>query len=295
MLGVRLVAAGDGQRGAGRQCAGLEAAVDLGLDGVQFVQGLGAHDVAGFGVGRDDVGRAAAVGDDAVDAVGRVDVLAQQADGRLGDGQRVRGVDAAFGKGRGVGFLARVGHVEHGAGDDGRVDHVHRGGMDHHGRMHVRERAPLQQQNLAARVADFFRGGAEYADGQTHVVGHCGRGERGADRGRGNDVVAAGVADTGQAVVLGADRDVQRAAAGTRHERRGQVVHAGLHAEARLVERLRQPSRGFFFFEAQFGMGVDAVAEGDQSVLRFGEAFAGRGFGVHGNLRGSGEWSGASG
>ena len=76
VLGVRLVAAGDGQRGAGRQRAGLEAAVDFGLDGVQLAQSLGAHDVAGFGVGRNDVGRAAAVGDDAVDAVGRMDVLA---------------------------------------------------------------------------------------------------------------------------------------------------------------------------------------------------------------------------
>ena len=149
-----------------------------------------------------------------------------------------------------MGFLARVFHVEHGAGDDDRIDHVHGRGMDHHGGVRVRERAPLQEQDLAARVADFFRGRAEDADGQPHVVGHFGRGERGADRGRGDDVVAAGVADAGQAVIFGANRDVQRPAARPRHERGGQVVHPGPDVETGLVERLRQPSRGFLLFEA---------------------------------------------
>ncbi len=51
---------------------------------------------------------------------------------------------------------------------------------------------------------------AEHGDREPEVVGEPGQSEPGADRGGGDDVVPAGVADPGQRVVLRADRDVQR-------------------------------------------------------------------------------------
>ena len=52
------------------------------------------------------------MGDDAVDPVGAADVLAQQADADLGDGEGVGGVDAQLREGGGVGLLAGVVDVD---------------------------------------------------------------------------------------------------------------------------------------------------------------------------------------
>ena len=54
----------------------------------------------------------------------------------------------------------------------------------------------------------------EDAHGEPELVRHGGQGEAGADRGRGDDVVPAGVAHVGQRVVLGADGHDELAAAG---------------------------------------------------------------------------------
>ena len=56
-------------------------------------------------------------------------------------------------------------------------------------------------------------GRAEDAHGQSELVGHGRQGEPGADGGRRDDVVAAGVAHAGQRVVFGAHRHHQLAVA----------------------------------------------------------------------------------
>ena len=86
------------------------------------------------------------------------------------------------------------------------------------------EGAPLEHEDLAA--AALLGRGAQHLDGEAQVVGHLGQGQAGTDGGGGDDVVAAGVADAGQGVVLGADGDGERPRAGGGHEGGGQVAHA---------------------------------------------------------------------
>ncbi len=93
------------------------------------------------------------------------------------------------------------------------------------------------------------------------VVGHFGRREGRANGRCGDDVVAAGVADAGKAIVFGANADVQRPGSGAGAERRWEVGNAFLHCETGVGQKLTEPGRGLLFFEAQFGMGMDAVAE----------------------------------
>ena len=103
------------------------------------------------GVRRHDVGRLAAARDDAVDAIARADVLAQQADRRLRDRERVGGVDAQLGARRGVRRLAVVVDVELGAGERGRLGHVERRGVHHHRGVHAVEGAALEQAGSCRR------------------------------------------------------------------------------------------------------------------------------------------------
>jgi len=74
--------------------------------------------------------------------------------------------------------------------------------MHHHGGMNAPESAALKKQNLAAAVAHFLGGRANDADGEAYLVGHYGRSKRRAHRRGRDDVVAAGMADAGQAIVL---------------------------------------------------------------------------------------------
>ena len=83
--------------------------------------------------------------------------------------------------------------------------------MQHHRGGDVVERSGLEQQHFSA--AGLLGRCAEQHHRQAEFVGHLGQRQRGADRGRGDDVVAAGMSDSGQRVVFGADPDDQRAAA----------------------------------------------------------------------------------
>src|ERR1700682_1003728 len=76
--------------------------------------------------------------------------------------------------------------------------------------------------------------------------------------------MSAGVTDAWQTIVFGADRDMQRAGADARGERGRQFADSALDFEAGAVERLAEPSAGLLFLEAEFGMGVYAMAEIDQ-------------------------------
>jgi hypothetical protein len=96
--------------------------------------------------------------------------------------------------------------------------------------------------------------------------------------------VSAGVTDARQTIVLGADRDVQRARTGARGERGRQVADPALDFEAGAVERLAEPSARLLFLEAEFGMGVDAMAEIDQLLAALFDLFACRVPRVHGIL-----------
>ena len=147
---------------------------------------------------------------DAVDAVGLADVLAQQADRRLGHGERVGGVDAELGEGRRVRGLAVVVDVDVRRRRGTGMRSISVGaGCTIIAACDAVEHALVEHDDLAA--AAFLGRGAEDLDGDAEVVGQRRERQAGADRGGGDDVVATRMADAGQRVVLGADADGERA------------------------------------------------------------------------------------
>src|SRR6202030_688469 len=97
-------------------------------------------------------GRVAAVSDDSVDSISRMNMLAQQANRGLRHHQRVGCVYSKLGKRRGVRLLAGVLDLELADRDKRRNRHIDRRRMRHHREMRARKRAALEQQDLAARV-----------------------------------------------------------------------------------------------------------------------------------------------
>ena len=93
---------GDRERGAGRERARLEAVLDARPGHREVGDRRRAHHPQSVGVRGHDVGRVAAVGDEAVDLLAGAEVLAQQPDRHLRDRQRVGRVDAELGRGRRV-------------------------------------------------------------------------------------------------------------------------------------------------------------------------------------------------
>src|SRR5260370_352473 len=85
--------------------------------------------------------------------------------------------------------------------------------------------------DVGGGVATLLRRRAEQADGQADVVGDLGCRDRRTHTDRRNNVVAAGVADGGQAVVFRAKGDVQRAPAGARAKAGREVTDAATDAE----------------------------------------------------------------
>ena len=108
------------ERAPGGQRSCLEARVDPGPQGGEPLCGERADHVAGRHGGGDDVGGGRALGDHAVHLVARGQLLAQQADGHLGDGQRVLRVDALPGCSRRVGLAPAEVDVVVGDGEAGR-------------------------------------------------------------------------------------------------------------------------------------------------------------------------------
>src|SRR5207249_2392357 len=100
-------------------------------------------------------------------------------------------------------------------------------------------------------AASLLRRRADHTDRKPDVVGHPRRREPGADGGRRDDVVAAGMADAGQAVVLGAEGNVERTRAGAGDERGRQPADAAGDAESGPVEDLRAPPGGVLLLEAE--------------------------------------------
>src|SRR2546430_9288855 len=88
----------------------------------------------------------------------------------------------------------------------------------------------------------------------------------------------------GEAVVLGAQGQVERPRAGARHERRREASDTALDGEAGGVEGFGAPGGGALLLEGQLGMGVDAVAQRDQAVPARGDPLADGGSGIHGDL-----------
>ena len=152
--------------------------------------------------------------------------------------------------------------------------HVERGGVHHHREVDAVERARADQVDLAA--AALLGRCPEDGDPQPGLIGDRGEGEPGADRRRRDDVVPAGVPDTGQRVVLRAHHDVRTGSAGARRERRRQAVGAPLDAQPARLEQVGAPARRADLVVRQLRVGGDGVRQPDEFVGDRLEAGAGR-------------------
>jgi hypothetical protein len=184
--------------------AGFETSHHPRLQLGEFMHVGGADEEAAGGAFGHDVGRHAAVGDDAVDALGVADVLAQLGDRRIGRHHRVERVEPAVGHCRSMRRPAMIDRRHIGHRDGRHGDEIHVRGVDHHGGVGTREGAVAGHHFLAAM--GLFGGGAEVAHGAGQTSAELGQGQRRAVADGGDDVVAAGMADAGQGVVFRQDR-----------------------------------------------------------------------------------------
>jgi hypothetical protein len=235
----------------------------------------------GRGMRRHDVRRLAALGDDAMDAIGFVDMLPQESNRGLGDSQRVGGVDAELGERGGVRFLAGIEHVEHRGGDYVRRRHIDGRRMDHHGGVNPAKAAALEHQDFPARIADFLARSAEQRKRKSDLIGNLRRSDRGTDTARRDDVVAAGVADARQAIVFRANRNVQGSRARPRDKGRRHIAGASFHGEARIRQGFADPLGRTLFLKAQFRMRMNPMTQLDQVPLSGIEPFARSIFRIH--------------
>src|SRR5215470_4757244 len=257
LLGGHLGAAA--RRRGGAVGAGREPAEQL----LAVVFGERAQVEIGARVLGDDVRLVAALDDDPVHARVGPELLAHLVEPDEELDHRVQRVHAAPRPGGGVGGLA----VELGLDlDDAerRAPHLRRAAsVDHHRRVDIAEDAGLQQPYLAGPA--FLGGRADHLDPARAGQGAERHRERGAGAGarRGDHVVAAGVADRRQRVVLGHDRDGRPRAGSVdrRPERRRQASDAPLDAGAVLVEELGEPAVRLLLLEAELGVVVDLVRQ----------------------------------
>src|SRR5271165_6429352 len=72
------------------------------------------------------------------------------------------------------------------------------------------------------------------------------------------------MADSGEAIVLGANGKMERSVASFCDEGGGKIKHALLNLEPVVGQDLGQPGRGLLLFEADLGIRVDAMAQANQ-------------------------------
>ncbi len=133
------------------------------LELLERLQVRSPHHILRLGQGRHDVGGLPAAGHDAVDLVARLEVLAKQAHGHLGDRDRIGGVHAEVRRKRRVRVLAVEPVAALAARQRGEDVALERAGVHHHREMHAVEGALLGHEDLAApaflgrRAVDTYR------------------------------------------------------------------------------------------------------------------------------------------
>ena len=230
---------------------------------------------------RHDVRCVATLHDDAVDTVGRFDVLTEQADADLRNRDRISGVDAGLRKGTRVGRPTVVVNVEVAYRQAVHAVGLGRRGVDHHRRVEAVEDTGVEHLDLAATA--FLGRRAEDRDGDAEIVGQRGKRMSGADRGGRDDVVSAGMADAGEGVVLGADAEVQRPASGRGGEGGVQPGNAVIDREAGVgVEQVGDHAGAQVLLVGRLRVGMHAVAEGEQPSPGLIDDRTGGVLGLHG-------------
>src|SRR5690625_2402560 len=209
-------------------------------------------------LGRHVRGRTA-VRDDPTDAGIWRDVLPQGVHAGKGEHGGVAGIDAFVGAGAGVGGLAvervgEAGRCDVRVADDDAVRAV-----PHDGHVDRVERSPFQQENLAA--AAFFEGAAHDVDVAADFFRqYPAQGDAGSSGDRADEVVAAGVPEFGQGVVLGQQGDTGAGivtAFDGAAEGDVDVGDAFFDVHAVLLHVVGQFFGGPVCFPAEFGVRVD--------------------------------------
>src|SRR5262249_22211664 len=105
---IGLLASNNVHRSTSGEGSSFKTAHDFSPDLVEVSERLSPHHIFGGSVGRNNIRCVTALGDNPVDTIGGPDMLSQQPNGRLGDGEGISGVDALLGEGRGVRSFPRV-------------------------------------------------------------------------------------------------------------------------------------------------------------------------------------------
>ncbi len=143
------------------------------------------------------------MGEYAVDLVGWIDRLPEGGDVHVGLHGGIECVDPNLRFERGVRLLAVELDVELCHREEVLVDDIIVRRVNHHCRGGVAERAGVDEIDLAA--VGLLGRGAEHRYANAELVGKGSHGDAGSDRGRGDHVVAAGVANLGEGVDFAAD------------------------------------------------------------------------------------------
>ena len=84
--------------------------------------------------------------------------------------------------------------------------------MGHHGGVHTRKCTAVEQHNLAATA--FLCRGSDHLNGQTDLISHACGCNAGAERHSGDDIMSAGMTNSGETIVFGTNSQVERPIAG---------------------------------------------------------------------------------
>jgi hypothetical protein len=146
---------------------------------------------------------------------------------------------------------------------EGQLHHLRPvAGMDQHGGVRPGEDPRLHQGDLAAPL--LLCRTPDQKHRARHAIQHGPHGQSRPQRGRPDQIVAAGVSQAGQGVVLGQERDARRARPGETGERRGLVRHTALHREAVLLQNIREEFRRLTLLVCQLRVRVQEPADRDK-------------------------------
>src|SRR5919204_3769184 len=138
--------------------------------------------------------------------------------------------------------------------------------MDHHRDVHVIEATSAQERDFAS--AALFRRRADRRETPGELIHDGANSHRSGDAHHRDEVVAAGVADLGEGVILLKDRDRRtrspplRVAAIARLD----PPIAALDAESGAFEELGEADRGLALFKSELGLRVDRARQSEERV-----------------------------
>ena len=242
----------------------VEALQDPLLERLEPGDRRGPHVPLRGGVTGHHVGLLPRVGEDAVHPFVVADVLAQRGDVDVAEDRGVERVAAQVRCRRGVRRDPVVLDDQALDRQRGQRRQVVVRRVDHHRDVDVVERAVAQHEDLPA--AALFGRGAQDPQATAELLCERRGGQAGTEPGGGDDVVATGVADARQGVVLADHRDGGALGADARAERRVEPVRVARRRDAVGLEHVAEQVVRVVLGEAQLRVVEDAVGHVEQEL-----------------------------